>query len=54
MSMKINGSLRPSGCTSRLQRYARVYGQRWIVHHGYLLAAGVLLGEMLGVGWEDG
>ncbi len=30
------------------------FGQRWIVHHDDLLAAVVLLGEMLGVDWEDG
>ena len=30
------------------------FGQRWIVHHDYLLGAVVLLGEMLGVDWEDG
>ncbi len=29
-------------------------GQRWIVHHDDLLEAVVLLGEMLGVEWEDG
>ena len=29
-------------------------GQRWLVHHGELLKAVVLLGEMLGVEWEDG
>ncbi len=29
-------------------------GQRWLVHHDDLLAAVVLLGEMLGVEWEDG
>ncbi len=28
--------------------------QRWLVHHDDLLAAVVLLGEMLGVEWEDG
>ena len=30
------------------------FGQRWIVHHDELLEAVVLLGEMLGVDWEDG
>ncbi len=30
------------------------FGQRWLVHHDDLLAAVVLLGEMLGVEWEDG
>ena len=30
------------------------FGQRWIVHHDDLLKAVVLLGEMLGVDWEDG
>ena len=30
------------------------FGQRWIVHHDDLLKAVVLLGEMLGVEWEDG
>ena len=30
------------------------FGQRWLVHHDDLLAAVVLLGEMLGVDWEDG
>ena len=29
-------------------------GQLWLVHHDNLLAAVVLLGEMLGVDWEDG
>ena len=29
-------------------------GQRWLVHHVDLLAAVVVLGEMLGVEWEDG
>ena len=29
-------------------------GQWWIVHHDDLLKAVVLLGEMLGVDWEDG
>ena len=29
-------------------------GQRWLVHHDDLLKAVVLLGEMLGVDWEDG
>ena len=29
-------------------------GQRWIIQHDDLLAAVVLLGEMLGVEWEDG
>ena len=28
--------------------------QRWLVHHDDLLKAVVLLGEMLGVEWEDG
>ena len=28
--------------------------QRWTVHHVDLLKAVVLLGEMLGVDWEDG
>ncbi len=30
------------------------FGQRWLVHHDDLLKAVVLLGEMLGVEWEDG
>ncbi len=30
------------------------FGQRWLVHHDDLLEAVVLLGEMLGVDWEDG
>ena len=30
------------------------FGQRWIVHHDDLLEAVVLLGERLGVDWEDG
>ena len=30
------------------------FGQWWIVHHDDLLEAVVLLGEMLGVDWEDG
>ena len=30
------------------------FGQRWIVHHDDLLKAVVLLGEMMGVDWEDG
>ncbi len=30
------------------------FGQRWLVHHDELLKAVVLLGEMLGVKWEDG
>ncbi|MCH8344944.1 MAG: hypothetical protein IH983_13285 [Planctomycetes bacterium] len=30
------------------------FGQRWLVHHDNLLKAVVLLGEMLGVEWEDG
>ena len=30
------------------------FGQRWIVHHEDLLKVVVLLGEMLGVDWEDG
>ncbi len=29
-------------------------GERWIVHHDDLLKAVVVLGEMLGVEWEDG
>ncbi len=30
------------------------FGQRWLVHYDDLLEAVVLLGEMLGVEWEDG
>ena len=30
------------------------FGERWLVHHDDLLDAVVLLGEMLGVDWEDG
>ena len=30
------------------------FGQRWIVEHDDLPKAVVLLGEMLGVDWEDG
>ncbi len=29
------------------------FGQRWLVHHADMLDAVVLLGEMLGVDWED-
>ena len=36
-------------------RYAKAhFGQRWIDHHDDLLTAVVLLGETLGVDWEDG
>ena len=30
------------------------FGQRWTVHHDDPLNAVVLLGDMLGVDWEDG
>ena len=30
------------------------FGQRWVVEHDDLLKAVVLLGEMVGVDWEDG
>ena len=30
------------------------FGQRLLIHHDDLLKAVVLLGEMLGVEWEDG
>ena len=30
------------------------FGKWWLVHHDDLLTAVVLLGEMLGVEWEDG
>ena len=30
------------------------FGQRWLVHHDDLLEAVVLLGDMIGVDWEDG